>query len=467
MKQVDKLIVGSFLKSFFGILFIMLFVLLVQIFYSNMHIIIGKHLGMDIYIRLLYYMGVVSLPLAVPLAVLISTVLHFINLSENFELVALKNLGVSFLRILRPLLLAIGGISIGLLFMTNYYIPSSYKNMRNMLFNLGQVNQLNTFREGYFFEDIPGYSIYIGGKDKEKKVFKNVIVYCEGQENMTITGDSALLYNPKKGKKKAIIFQVNDGNSYFEMPPTRLRKKDTFLNDFFRVKFDEQKIFIDSSDFTFSNMFTHDDGSRFSSMNTWKLIKKILAEKRIYDEQKDYIVTQLVKNYGLEPLEKTDENLKYLLDNVENYEDLDEKIAQDKERLADDLERDLRLLGLYKKRFEFYLLEFLSRVLVMLACFLMVILGTCLGTLLSKGEMTIAMVLCAFFGVVYNIGIILFEKMFRADMIGLWLGAGGAILCLIPFAIFLYIHAKNDSQIFKGDFRLFQRLRKKNTSKQS
>ncbi|MDR2402170.1 MAG: LptF/LptG family permease [Cytophagales bacterium] len=489
MKQVDKLIVSSFLKSFFAILFITVFTLLVQIFYAQMQTIMGKNLGLTVYLRLLYYMGMVSVPLATPIAVLIAIVLNFASLSENFELIALKNLGVSFSRILRPLLLIIGILSGGLLFMTNYYIPSSYKNMKNMLFNLEQVNPLNSFREGFFFEDIPGYSIYVGAKDKKKEIFKDVIVYNNNAENFyTITGESAKLYNSKD--KKSIIFQIDKGNTYIETPPTKIKNKDNTVNDFMRMSFSVQKIFIDSYNFSFSNNFT-ESSSRLNSTKTFSIIKNFFQGKKKYDKQKEVVLTKLYDYYGLqnekkkldeEPKEKENETeikkaeivneteivkepVDSLLKKIQNYEveSINSEIAKNKKDLQQQLRKDLRLLATYKKDFHVYLFEILQRILVCVACFIMVILGACLGSLLKKGELGFAMGLAAFFVAVYNVGVVLFEKMFRADIINLLWGSMGSLLILIPFVIFFYIHAKNDSQIFKGEFRIstFKKRKKK------
>ena len=486
MKQVDKLIVSSFLKSFFAILFITLFTLLVQIFYAHMQTIIGKNLGVSVYLRLLYYMGIVSIPLAIPIAILIATVLNFASLSENFELIALKNLGISFSRILRPLLLTIGILSGGILFMTNYYIPSSYKNMRDMLFNLEQVNPLNSFREGFFFEDIPGYSIFIGGKDKEKGVFKDVIVYNnDGKEFYTTAGKCAKLYNSKD--KKSIIFQIDNGNTYIEMPTTKIKDKNNNVNDFMRMGFGMQKIFIDSSNFSFSNNLT-DSGSRLASTKTLSIFKKLLQEKEKYDEQKKVVLTKLYDYYGFkneeqnfEEKESNEENknlaekieeepVESLLSKVQNYEidNIDAEITKNKKDLKLQLKRDLRLLSMYKKNFHSFIFEILQRFLVCVACFIMVILGACLGSLLKKGELGFAMGLAAFFVAVYNVGVILCEKMFRAYILNLFWGSTGALIILLPFLFFFYIHAKNDSQIFKGEFgiSIFKKKKKKKISSQ-
>jgi lipopolysaccharide export system permease protein len=156
--------------------------------------------------------------------------------------------------------------------------------MKNMLFNLEQVNPLNSLREGFFFEDIPGYSIYIGSKDKEKGVFKNVIVYNnEGNDFYTIVGENAKLYNSPD--KKSIIFQVDKGNNYIEMPPTKLKNEPNNVNDFMRMNFDVQKIFIDSSNFNFSNSLTN-SSSRLSMERSFALIKQAIRRKKKYDEQK-------------------------------------------------------------------------------------------------------------------------------------------------------------------------------------
>ena len=433
-----------------------------------MQTIIGKNLGVEVYLKLLYYMGIYSIPLATPIAILIATVLNFASLSENFELVALKNLGVSFIKILRPLLITVGILCGGLLFMTNYYIPNSYKNMKNMLFNLEQVNPLNSLREGFFFEDIPGYSIYIGSKDKEKGVFKNVIVYNnEGNDFYTIVGENAKLYNSPD--KKSIVFQVDKGNNYIEMPPTKLKNEPNNVNDFMRMNFDVQKIFIDSSNFNFSNSLTN-SSSRLSMERSFALVKKAIHRKKKYDEQKKEVLKKIYDYYGLNKTVKDVveeegklENIELLIDKIQDYEEdkINEEIKKNKLDLKHKLTRDLHVLKLYKNKIQKLIFEILTRVMVCFACILMVILGACLGSLLKKGELGLAMGLAAFFVATYNVGVILFEKMFYVGMVNIFFGSTGALLVLLPFTMFFYRHAKNDSQIFKGEFFLRKINKKK------
>ncbi len=412
-------------------------------------------------------MGIVSIPLATPIAILIATVLNFASLSENFELVALKNLGVSFFKILKPLLITVGILCGGLLFMTNYYIPNSYKNMKNMLFNLEQVNPLNSLREGFFFEDIPGYSIYIGAKDKEKGVFKNVIVYNNDNKGFyTIVGENAKLYNSPD--KKSIIFQVDKGNNYIEMSPTKLKNEENNVNDFMRMNFDMQKIFIDSSNFNFSNALTN-SSSRHALEKSFDLIKEIIRHKKKYDEYKKEILKKIYNHYGLNKTVKNDiddvkvEKVELLINKIKDYEEdkIDAEIKKNKLELKQNLKRDLKVLKIYKQEIQMLIFEILSRVMVCFACILMVILGVCLGSLLKKGELGFAMGLAAFFVATYNVGVILFEKVFKAGMINIFFGTTGALLVLLPFTIFFYVHAKNDSQIFKGEFFLRRGNKKK------
>ncbi|MEA3443994.1 MAG: LptF/LptG family permease, partial [Bacteroidota bacterium] len=177
MKRLHIFILKSFIGPLVMTFFIALFILLMQFLWKWVDELIGKGLEWYIIGELMTYAAVTLIPMALPLAILLSSIMTFGNMGENYELVALKSAGISLFRIMLPLIIFIGFVSVGAFYFSNYVMPFTYLKMSALLFDIRQQSPELSIKEGAFFNDIDGYSIKVGQKDHKTGVLRDIMVY--------------------------------------------------------------------------------------------------------------------------------------------------------------------------------------------------------------------------------------------------------------------------------------------------
>src|SRR4249920_3051340 len=164
IKKLDKLIIGAFIGPFIATFFITLFVLVLQFFWLYIDDIVGKGLDMLTIGRFILYVSATLVPLALPLAVLLSSIMTFGNLGETFELVAIRSAGIPLLRFMRPLFVVCLFICGNAFLFNNYIIPVANLKMKTLHTDLVNKKPAFDLKEGQFYNTIPGYSIKVSSK---------------------------------------------------------------------------------------------------------------------------------------------------------------------------------------------------------------------------------------------------------------------------------------------------------------
>ncbi|MBX2893919.1 MAG: LptF/LptG family permease [Cyclobacteriaceae bacterium] len=197
MKKIDKLILNSFLGPFVLTFLVVVFILL------NIHMlkyfddIIGKDLGWDVIGQLLFYFAIFNTPVALPLAVLLSSLITFGNLGEHFELTAIKSLGISLLRSLVPIFGFVVLITIGAFMVGNYLVPKAALEAYSLLWDIKQKKPALDLRQGVFYNSIPGISIKVNHKIPETELLLGIIIYDHrgrSGNKEVIVADSGRMY---------------------------------------------------------------------------------------------------------------------------------------------------------------------------------------------------------------------------------------------------------------------------------
>jgi len=197
MKKIDKLILSSFLGPFILTFLVVVFILL------NIHMlkyfddIIGKDLGWDVIGQLLFYFAIFNTPVALPLAVLLSSLIAFGNLGEHFELTAIKSLGISLVRSLIPIFGFVILVTIGAFIVGNYMVPKAALEAYSLLYDIKQKKPALDLRPGAFYNAIPDISIKVNEKLPEDGILKGIIIYDHrgrtGNKEVTVA-DSGRMY---------------------------------------------------------------------------------------------------------------------------------------------------------------------------------------------------------------------------------------------------------------------------------
>lgn len=219
MRKLDVLMLKSFIGPFILTTAVSNFILLIQYLLKYFDDFVGKNLGFTVFAELLFYFSLNMLQIALPLGVLVASLMTFGNLGENFELTAIKGAGISLLRTLRPIFFFVVVLSIGAYFFNNYTIPAANLKAYSLLYDIKHTKPALDIKEGAFYNGIPDYSIKVREKFPDGKTLKDVIIYdhSKGRGNQTIIlADSSIMYTILDDRY--LKLELFDGHYYSEEP---------------------------------------------------------------------------------------------------------------------------------------------------------------------------------------------------------------------------------------------------------
>lgn len=246
LKKLDKLIIKAFIGPFVATFFITLFVLIMQFFWLWIDDFVGKGLDAFTIFKFIWYQSAVLIPLALPLSILLSSLMTFGNLGETFELVAIKSAGISLLRFMRPLFYVTAAISFGAFLFSNYVIPVANLKSRTLLADIVLAKPSLAIKEGVFNDKMENFAIKVGKKDNDS-IIRDVIVYEQTatlQDNFIIAKDGIMKPSEKDKRFLDVIFK--NGWRYQE----RGNPADS-ATEYIRLGFKEYRMQIDVSSFNF------------------------------------------------------------------------------------------------------------------------------------------------------------------------------------------------------------------------
>ncbi len=243
MKQLDRLILKSFIGPFILTTVVSTFILLIQYMLKYFDDFVGKDLGFNVFAELIFYFSLNMMPVALPLGVLLSSLMTFGNLGEHFELTAIKSSGISLLRALRSIFIFVIFLSFGAFHFNNIVVPAANLKAYSLLFDIRQKKPGLDIREGQFYDGIDGYSIKVKEKLPDNKTLKEVVIYDHTDKlkrgnNRVILADSSIMYTFLNDRY--LKFELFNGNYYSEIPKGRTSKRE--YNQFIRNRFDKMEM---------------------------------------------------------------------------------------------------------------------------------------------------------------------------------------------------------------------------------
>lgn len=466
MKKLDKLIIKTFIGPFIVVFFVVLFVLMMQFLWKYIDDLVGKGLDISIIAELLVYMSATMVPLALPLAVLLSAIMTFGNLGESYELVALKSAGISLMRFMRPLIVVSAIICLLAFLFSNYVIPVANLQAKSLLYDVSKTKPAFNIKEGIFYDEIDGYTIRVSKKDPDGRTIHNVLIYDRtgGTSNTKLilakNGNMALSEN-----KKFLYFILHNGWRYEE----RTDRTGT-MNEFIRLGFKEYRKVFDLSSLSFGRTDKELFKSNYQMLNVRQLDKAIDSISRQMKGYQKSVRSYVTSRFGftrwkdssdvIAPPLKTrdfaaslpDSSLRFVYDKVESVlrdcnNSLDMTTRDYEER-----ERDIRD----------HIVEWHRKFTLSFACMVLFLIGAPLGSIIRKGGLGTPLVFAVAFFVIFHVTSFIGEKMARNSVVlpvtGMWMST----VLLLPIAGFLIYKALNDSQLFNKEFyfRLLTRLQK-------
>lgn len=469
IKKLDKLILKAFIGPFITTFFITLFVLVMQFFWKYIDDLVGKGLDLFSILELTSYVTVTAIPLALPLAILISSIMTFGNLGESFELVAIKSAGISLLRFMRPLLI-ISVLIAGIAFcISNFLMPVANLKFTTMLYDIRVAKPAFDIKEGIFYDKLPGFAIKVGQKEDDGNTIKDVIIY----ENQYSLQDNFII--AEKGEmrisddKKFLEFDLENGWRYQEIGPYN-----TLATDYYRLGFKKYKKVFDLS--TFDVLKTPDSLFKrsYQMLNIRQLGRASDSIKKDMSKIQNDRLTKEVTAYFLfsKFMEKGwNENKKARVKKASSYGDLlpDSVINIVYSKAADKtniLKSSTQLIveDYIQRAFDLRLfnIEWHKKFALSFACIVLFIIGAPLGSIIRKGGLGMPLVVAVGFFLVFHLLNMFGEKFVRQGLLptfwGIWLPS----LVLLPIGCFLVYKAMNDSQLFNNEFyfRLFKKAKK-------
>lgn len=468
MKRLHKFIIASFLGPFFLTFFIVIFLLLMQFLWRYIEDLAGKGLEFSVISELMFYVATSLVPMALPLAMLLASLMTMGNLGENYELTAMKASGISLPRIVAPLVICSCILAVMAFFFSNYVLPVSQKKMTSLLWDITNQKPELQIKEGVFNNGLSDYSIRVNKKDPKTNMLYQVKIYDhrDGKGNVTVfLADSG--YITKTPDKKFLYVSLYSGCSYSEDIPQSRRnynnnthpfRRETFEQDVFRISLDEfalkrtdESLFNNNQKMLSLRQLTVfvDSFKRDINQLSTNLYKVITGTNLMRYRPPQHDIPQQVRKDTVKrdlPFNEAFDKLSVSEKNTIISEAL--SFARDSKTLI--MNSSLSLED-RKGRMHRYEIEWWRKFTLSASCLIFFFIGAPLGAIIRKGGLGTPVVISVLFFVLYYIISITGEKFAREGMmtaaVGMWLSA----FVLLPAGIFLTRKATMDSTMFNVD----------------
>lgn len=462
MKILDKYILKSFLVPFVATFLIVLFVLVMQVLWQQFENIAGKGISVLYILKFLYYTTLMIIPQALPIGVLLSSIMALGNLGENYEFAAAKSAGISLQRLIRPVaILAIALSGINFLFLNNIF-PYANLKQRNLYINIKKKKPAMALVPGSFNADIPGYQIKFEEKYGENEnLLKNVLIYdLKGNRGnqKVITAERGKIV-AKEGSRY-MTFILYDGyyyKEYVKEAKTYIKRKKMAASS---ATFSEYEFNIDIGDLLDEGKLDTIKSKASPMMYTLKQIKDTIPKlKSNYDERLELRAKNIFISTQAKELYKYPDSLKN--NNLENITlnnfELNDKISilnaalTKTNRLSSTLKNNTSSIKWTRKILNFYDTEYYNRMAFSLSCIILFFIGAPLGSIIRKGGFGMPMILAIAVYVTYFFANTFGKNLAEESSITAFLGSWISAIIMVPLAILLTNRATKDKGIFNID----------------
>ncbi|MBQ1208968.1 MAG: methionyl-tRNA formyltransferase [Bacteroidales bacterium] len=459
MKKLDRFILKSFVGPFVAILLVVTFILMMQFLWLYIDELVGKGLSLAVIMEFLGWGAITTMPLSLPLATLLSSMMTMGTFGENNELLAIKAAGISLIRVLMPLMAASFAISIGAYFITNNLVPVAYNEIYTLRDDIGRTKSDIKIPSGTFYDGIDGYVLRVEEQSENSAMMYGVMVYdhSSNKGNVSLTvADSARM--SLSGDKSYLSFELFNGVNYEEQNTRNFR--DTTY-DLQRVKFDNQMLYIPLENYAFEKS----EGNRFSDEVNSMTVSQLLVQKDSLDKtrarQKAAHTKTLRREGGLAYMYQLDTSRHitkaYPEEELLVFESLDDEISACNRaiRSAGDYLSVLTSFGRDVYRDTFILrrtdVGILKKAATALACFIFFFIGAPIGAFIRKGGLGASAIISVLFFVVYWVIDISGTKLARDGAVSAISGVFISSYILAPVGAYLTWKAINDSPVINKE----------------
>ncbi|HXA01249.1 MAG TPA: LptF/LptG family permease [Cytophagaceae bacterium] len=452
MKKLDKLIITAFISPFLLTFFVVVFILLTVYLLSYLDDMIGKNLGFAVFSELIFYFSINMMPVALPLAVLLSSLMTYGNLGEHHELTAIKSSGITLIRVMLPVFISVAVLTIGAFYFNNIIVPKANLKAFSLLYDIRQKRPAVDFKEGAFYNGLPGYSIKVSKKFPDGKTIKGVMIYNHtgGKGNTDlIVADSGKVYT--FNHEQYLALELFNGYSYTEYADNI---SNLYTKDFIKNHFKKSKLVFSLSGFSRTPEELFKGNKKMKNVvQLQKDTDSIRTEYKVVKEQISKNVLP-VYMYGLF---SADTNKSPVVPKEKQYTKSDIAIILNratnqartiKAYTTSNIER----LKYLREDANDYEIEMHRKYTQSVACLILFLIGAPLGAIIRKGGFGVPVLISIIFFILLYVLSIIGEKMAKENVIPIWMGMWAANIILFPIGLFFMRQAKNDSRIFETDF---------------
>lgn len=441
--------------------FIALFILLMQFLWKYIDDLVGKGLEWYIVGELLFYASATFVPLALPLAILLSSIMTMGSLGENYELVALKSSGISLVKIMWPMVMISLFFVLAAFYFSNNVLPVANLKMMSLLYDVRQQRPAFNIMEGIYYKGIDNYVIRVEEKDANGDILRNIKIYDHTDRRGNVNITLAEWGTMKTTEDKAyLVLTLYNGSNYQDVEP---RDRNDRSRPFQRTYFEEQVRKFDLSGFALARTDEDLFRSNFRMLDLSQLLVFEDSLKRaMHERQREFTNNSLSKLYFYNLIDSDTRSQLHLKDSG-RVMSLDDMESVSVKRLAVDNAmnnvRQLKENALFsledtrfrKRNLARYQIEFHRKFTLSFACLVLFMIGAPLGAIIRKGGFGLPVIVSVLFFVLFHVISITGEKFVREGVLEAWQGMWMANVILLPVAILLTLQATTDSALMDMD----------------
>ena len=456
VKKLDILVFKAFIGPFIATFFITVLVLLMQFFWLWVDDFVGKGISTSVLFEFIWYQSAVLVPLALPLAILLSSIMTFGNMGESYELVAIRAAGISLLRFMRPLLfvtILISGIAFAF---SNNIIPVATLKSRTLLFDIVRANPSFDLKEGVFYDRIPNFAIKIGKKEQDSLI-KDVIIYelnnGGAQDNFIVASNGVMRATENR---RFIEFVLFNGWRYEERgtPPN---------TEYVRLGFKEYKRMFDISSLGLqqrtSDSVNKNNARMLSIRQLSVAIDSMRRERNNYGQKvRNQVFGQFafsrfmdsawtskpVKTAGVKSFTET------IPDSIRSQ--VRERVLGKLVNSAQNAQMAADQEVPQKKSLWSYEVEWHKKLMLSFSCIVLFLIGAPLGSIIRKGGLGSPLIFAIVFFMLFYFSSTGGEKAAREGSMPPYIGMWLSTFVLLPIGFFLTYKAMRDSQLFNKEY---------------
>lgn len=492
IKRLDTFMLQRFLPLLLMTFFIVLFIVMMQFLFRMIDDLVGKGLSFDILGELFFYAALTMVPTALPLAVLLASLMVFGNLGEKLELTAMKAAGISLFRIMLPLIALIAVIAIGAFFFQNHVLPVAQSKMWTLLFSVRQKSPEVEIPERSFYDEIPNINLYIDHKNPATGMLYGMILYdiTRGHDNTRVILADSGRFSFTEDKTR-LFLDLHSGEMFDNLNDNSMGIGTGGYMPFRREEFSEKQIYI-SFDANFNRMDESGIRSQYVGQNISQLRKSIDSIGQRVDSIGNVYAGEIVsaRYVGIASHADRDSMGRPSLRRVQPQPSVMEQAARiepididsvfssptaaytktyisqaisDAKRSLNEFEYRALMLTEQARLMRRHDIELQRKFTLSFAVLVFFFIGAPLGAIIKKGGLGVPLIISVALFIVYYIFDNTGYKMARDGKMAVWQGMWLSTAALLPLGIFFTRKAIDDSTVLNKDawVNFFNRLRGK------